>query len=69
MGSGVDDAELSPTHAWRHAFKRITDREGISSRVSNAITGHAQANEADKYGLQSVEAMAEAMKRFPRYDV
>ena len=27
---GVTDKELSPNHAWRHTFKQIADRVGIS---------------------------------------
>jgi integrase len=28
---GVDDKEVSPTHGWRHSFKQIADRCGIST--------------------------------------
>ena len=64
---GVDDAELRPNHAWRHTFKQIADRSGISERVSDAITGHAPLNGARSYGQPTVIDMAEARKRFPQY--
>jgi len=29
------DRELKPNHAWRHTFKQIADRVGISERMSD----------------------------------
>ena len=29
-GLGVDDKEVRPNHAWRHSFKQIAARNGIS---------------------------------------
>lgn len=68
-GIGITDAGLSPTHAWRHTFQRRADRAGIPEKISDAITGHAPANEARKYGAPSVADMAEALKKFPRYEL
>jgi len=64
---GVTDPELRPNHAWRHTFKQIADRYGISVRVSDAITGHAPASVGQAYGAPTLEDMADAMKKFPRY--
>lgn len=64
---GVDDPNVSPTHGWRHTFKLLAERAGISEKISDAITGHAPANEARKYGRPTVQDMAEALKKFPRY--
>ena len=66
---GVDDPELSPTHAWRHTFKARAERAGISERLSDYITGHAPATEGRKYGAPTAEDMARAMENFPRYEV
>jgi integrase len=66
---GITDPEVSPTHGWRHTFKQIADRCGISERVSDMITGHAPQTEGRKYGAPTLQDMAEAMKRFPRYPV
>ena len=66
---GVDDPELSPLHAWRHTFKRIADREGISERMSDYITGHARKSVGARYGAPTLGDMAEAMKKFPRYEL
>jgi hypothetical protein len=52
---GITDDELSPTHAWRHTFKARADRAGISERMSDYITGHAQ---------RTVGAMAAALEKF-----
>jgi integrase len=66
---GVADAEVQPNHAWRHGFKQIAERSGISSRVHDVITGHAAKTTAEEYGKATVEDMAEALKKFPRYVV
>ena len=66
---GITDPELSPNHAWRHTFKQIAERVGITEKVHDAITGHAPASEGRKYGQPSVEDMAAALKKFPRYDL
>ena len=68
-GLGVTDPELSPIHAWRHTFKQIADRAGISERMSDYITGHAHRSIGAGYGAPTLEDMAEALKKFPRYDV
>ncbi|MCS3926724.1 integrase [Bradyrhizobium elkanii] len=64
---GVADPEVKPNHAWRHTFKQIADRVGIPEKVHDEITGHERATEGRKYGAPTVEDMAEALKKFPRY--
>jgi integrase len=66
---GVTDEELSPNHAWRHTFKQIADRAGITERMSDYITGHAPRNVGAAYGAPTLSDMAEALKKFPRYEV
>jgi integrase len=66
---GVTAKGIQPNHAWRHTFKQIADRAGISEKISDAITGHAPASVARSYGAPTVGDMAEAMKKFPRYEV
>jgi integrase len=68
-GLGVSDEELSPNHAWRHTFKQIADRASISERMSDYITGHAHKTAGAAYGAPMLDDMAEALQRFPRYDV
>jgi hypothetical protein len=106
----VTDEKLSPTHAWRHIFKQIAERVGITEKVHDAITGHALAikklsivdlfptragicrsrpenstpnpllasrsreagwetTEGRKYGPPTIEDMAKALKKFPRYSL
>jgi integrase len=65
---GVKDREVSPTHGWRHTFKQIANRVGISDRDSDGITDHAPPSEGRKYGQPTVEDMAAALKKYPRYD-
>lgn len=64
---GVDDPELQPNHAWRHLFKEIGDHCGMPEKVSDAITGHAPANVARKYGRVWFEVMARELAKFPRF--
>jgi integrase len=66
---GITDPEVGPTHGWRHTFKQISERVGISEKMSDAITGHAAATVGRSYGAPTVEDMAEALKKFPRYAV
>jgi integrase len=65
---GVSDKELSPNHAWRHTFKQIADRAGITERTSNYITGHSHKSIGAGYGAPTLGDMAEALKKFPRYE-
>jgi integrase len=66
---GVADPELLPNHAWRHTFKQIADRAGISERMSDYITGHAHKSAGAGYGAPILSDMAQALNRFPRYKV
>jgi len=66
---GVKDKELKPNHAWRHTFKQIADRADISERTSDYITGHAHRTVGAKYGAPTVDDMAAALKKFPRYEI
>jgi integrase len=65
----VSDPELLPNHAWRHTFKQIADRAGISERMSDYITGHAHKSAGAGCGAPILSDMGEALKRFPRYEV
>jgi integrase len=65
----VNDPEVSPTHAWRHTFKQRAARAGIPENVHDEITGHAPASVGREYTKPTVEDMAEALKKFPRYKV
>ena len=68
-GLGVTDSELSPNHAWRHTFKQIARRAEIADSTSDDITGHAHRSIGAGYGAPTLEDLAEAMKKFPRYAV
>ena len=66
---GITDPELSPNHAWRHTFKARAERFGMSEKYSDAITGHAPPSAGRKYGKPTPEDLAEALRRFPRYEL
>jgi integrase len=64
---GVSDPHISPNHAWRHTFKQIADRVGISERMSDYITGHAPKSVGAGYGPPTISDMAHALRSFLRY--
>ena len=66
---GVTDEEVKPNHAWRHTFKARADRAGITERMSDYLTGHAHRTVGAKYGAPTVEDMAAALEKFPRYEI
>ena len=65
----VPDKTVQPNHGWRHRFTALCDELEISERVMYAITGHAPRTEGAKYGGVSLKAKAQALAKFPRYDV
>src|SRR5262249_49329831 len=58
---------LWPNHAWRHTFKAVGRSVGISDKVLDDICGHAPASEGQGYGRASLEDMAAAIRKLPRY--
>jgi integrase len=67
--TGVVDVELQPNHAWRHTFKKIGDRSGISEKILDAICGHAPATVGRAYGEPDLADKASALRKFPRFKV
>jgi integrase len=68
-GLGITDPEVGPTHGWRHTFKARAARYGIDDGFSDGITGHKPPTVGRSYRAPTVEDMAEALKKFPRYEV
>jgi integrase len=66
---GVSDPELQPNHAWRHTFKKLGDRAGLSEKMLDVLCGHAPANVGRSYGQPELADKAEALRRFPRFKV
>ena len=66
---GVNDPELSPNHAWRHTFKAIGFRSGMSEKVLDAIVGHAPASVGRGYGEPTLADKTKELQKFPRYNV
>jgi integrase len=66
---GVTDPELQPNHAWRHTFKKVGDRAGISEKMLDTICGHKQATTGRSYGEADLADKAEALRRFPRFNI
>jgi integrase len=66
---GVTDPGIQPNHAWRHTFKRRAARAGIEPRIRDGICGHTPRTVAEAYELPTVEDMAVALPKFPRWKV
>jgi integrase len=66
---GVTDPELQPNHAWRHTFKKLGDRAGISEKMLDTICGHTQATTGRSYGEADIADKAEALRRFPPFKI
>jgi hypothetical protein len=64
---GVKDPELSPNHAWRHTFKAVGFRCGMSEKLLDAIVGHAPASVGRGYGEPTLVDKAQELRKFPRY--
>jgi integrase len=65
---GITDPDVQPNHAWRHTFKQIGHRNDISERILDEIVGHSPLNVGRGYGTPTLNDMAAALKKFPRYD-
>jgi len=65
----ITDEELSPTHAWRHTFKMLAHRAGISEKASDQITGHEQKTVARSYGALTISDLAAELAKFPAYQL
>jgi integrase len=61
----ISDPEVSPNHAWRHTFKAIGFRCGMSEKVIDAIVGHAPANVGRGYGEPTLADKARELAKFP----
>jgi integrase len=66
---GVTNPGISPNHAWRHLFKTRARRAGIEASIRVAICGHAPRSTAESYEHVTVEDTAEALEKFPRYEL
>jgi integrase len=66
---GVSDAEVLPTHGFRHAFKATAHRASLSEKVIDAIVGHMPASVGRAYGAPTLQDKADTLARFPRYAV
>lgn len=68
-GLGVDDPGISPSHAWRHTWKRRAARAGMEKRLRDGWCGHAPATEGDRYEMPTLEDLAASLPLVTRYDL
>ncbi len=65
----VSDPNVAPNHGWRHRFKTECRRVRIDREVRDAIQGHAPQAEGERYGEMPLEAQAEELQKFPRFEI
>ncbi|KAB0264357.1 tyrosine-type recombinase/integrase [Microvirga brassicacearum] len=67
-GLGVLPTTVAPTHGWRGTFKTRAIGADMDVRIRDAIAGHSARSVARDYEQPPVGMLAEALKRFPRYE-
>lgn len=60
---------VQPNHAWRYTFKTYGFEAGIQEMTLDAISNHAPKHQGGKYTKVTLKTRAEAIARFPRYDL
>lgn len=63
--AGFTDPRKAPNHAFRHYFKSVAAKVGISDSLADAIQGHAAKSEAGRYRHFELQTMAEAVALIP----
>ena len=66
---GVNDPDVQPNHAWRHLFKTQARLVRMDPEAREAIPGHAQTTEGQKYGVYPLPTLAEEVAKLPRFQV
>jgi len=62
---GITDPRVAPSHAWRHRFKTLCRRFGVSSDIGDALTGHSARTVGDAYGAFEVTALHRELCKLP----
>ncbi len=66
---GVTDKRVWPNHGWRHRFKTLARRVGMSPETRDAIQGHASRTEGEAYGDIEIDVKYEAICLLPKYEI
>ena len=62
---GIEDTRVAPSHAWRHRFKTLCRRFGVSADIGDALTGHSARTVADSYGAFEMSALYRELCKLP----
>lgn len=65
---GITDHHVDPSHAWRHRFRTLTREVGIEERVADALQGRAAKGTRKQFGVVTLQAKEDAIRRIPRFD-
>jgi integrase len=63
----LNDLGVSPNHGWRHTFKTRLLAANVPERISDFITGHSSGKVGRSYETPTIEMMAGAIAKIPRY--
>ncbi|WP_318652063.1 DUF6538 domain-containing protein [Pseudomonas sp. PDM16] len=55
----------SPSHGFRHTFKTLSRKVGISEDVHDALTGHTNGHVGRDYGSMPLSRIIEELKKYP----
>lgn len=66
---GLDDAELQPSHGWRHRFKTLARRAGMDPGARDYMQGHAPHNDAESYGDQPAPVLLAQISLIPTFEI
>jgi integrase len=66
---GMKDANVAPSHGWRHRFRTECRRIFMDREVRNYLQGHAIENVGEGYGHVPLDVSAPWIEMFPKFDV
>jgi integrase len=65
----LKDPNVDPNHGWRHTWKTIALGAGIEERIRDAVTGHRVMPVGRRYETPPIPMLADALAKFPRYEI
>lgn len=65
---GVTDANVQPSHGWRHRYETEMRRAQVDIEARHALVGHAYKTESGSYGQWAAKALSREVEKLPRYE-
>ena len=67
--AGITDKGVSPNHSWRHTFKKIADKAGISERTSTRSLATRRLQRGGVTVAPTWTIWQRRSTKFPRYKI